>query len=140
MPLPPPPPAVEPCPAFVPVRGTTDDAPVSPSKQTGQPTLGAHLGNLDCDPDGDTAFLATLSGGDASTVTFVVAPQQGYYIPDDASFLRQAEHYIKNYCDDERSVFQAQRVPVLIGERACVAIVVSIPAVNAAKYFVPRSI
>ena len=119
----------------MPVRGTSGDEPVSPSKQV-QPSLGAHLECLDCDPDADTAFLATLSGGDASTVTFVVAPLQGYYIPDDASYLRKVENHIKGFLSDDKGAYQALRVPVLVGERACVAIVVSTSAVTGAKYFV----
>ena len=106
-----------------------------------EPALGvrAALERMDCeagDEDID-AFLGQLKGGSAGNVSFVVGPLSGFYVPDDSQLLREVEHHFKAFSElPDTAGVQALRVPVLIGARACCAIVVHSGHVNEAKHFV----
>lgn len=95
--------------------------------------------NMDCDQEADAAFLASLTGGTSDSVTFVIAPAAGYHVPDDGFLLREAENYFKAVAADDKCVVNALRVPILVGEKACVAITITTGAVNEAKYFVQEN-
>ena len=125
-----------------PSSGATADQEPCTGLPEGPPSLFARLECLDAEEDdaqADADFFSTLSGGSTTNVTFVAAPVDGFFVPDDDNLMREAENYFKAVAADNKCVVNALRVPILVGEKACVAITITTGAVNEAKYFVQEN-
>ena len=55
-------------------------------------------------------------------------------MPDDPLFLRDVEESVRAYATDDQIMVEAMRVPVLVGPRSCLCVVVDTDAVNAAMH------
>ena len=119
---------------------TTDHAPASMPE--GPPSLFARLECLDAEDDGpqaDAEFFDTLSGGSTTSVTFVAAPVDGFYVPEDDALMREAEDYFKGFVGNDRVGVTVLRAPILVSDKACVALVFTTSGVSEAKYFVQEN-
>ena len=107
----------------------------------GPPSLFARLECLDAEADAqaDADFFNTLSGGSTANATFVAAPVDGFFVPDDDNLMREAENHFKSSVGNDRMGVSVMRVPIFVSDKACVALVFTSSGVNEAKHFVQEN-